>query len=254
MLKPIYILLTTLFFTISINAQIKTGLSLSVQSCSACVNKNHSINAVRYVCGDDEVKQVKFGFLPRIKTDYFGIALSYYAKADALNLYDNLVIGGGLSIGYSNNYFKRVNYINVPFGLLLQQNYLDIHYLTNDAFLYLKLMTWIYLEAGVHDRLLLFRQYPKGYAKFKGNEWEKEYNIPGFYSKAYISLGIEIKGIVLKYRYINFNKNIIVEYLYESDFIKERDPIVTKFKGMSELILSIPIKTYQSKKIKTIEF
>ena len=120
------------------------------------------------------------------------------------------------------------------------------YYFSNDIFVYAKIMKWLNIEAGLHNRLLLYREFPKGFGLFKHNIYEKEQGIPILYNSAYISIGIEIVGVQLKYRHINFNKNILVEFTYLPP--EDRKRIITKFEGTSELVLSIPL--YKIEKIK----
>jgi len=254
MLKQYFCFLILLISIPSI-AQIETGVSLNGQINSVCINNINQNSDYFQSCDIDNIESVSLG-ISRISTQYSGFGLSYYAKHDFINIYDNLILGSGITLGANYNSFKKLIFSNSSFA---DQYYYTVSNLksfnvTNNTFLYAKLMTWAYIEGGFYNSALLYRKFPKSLQELKNNKLEKKNRISHLYSKFYFSFGIEIKGVQLKFRYINISKNILVEYKYDWGKYRppvsdDRAPIVTKFKGMSELILSIPIKQYKNKKL-----
>ncbi len=247
--KNIFIFILVFVYHVS-SAQIKTGISVNSQLCSVCVNQLVIKTSWATKICEDEVYGANHLSLPRrINTSNIGAGISFYAISEFVNLYDNLIIGGGVNIGYSYNYYKAVNYLNFPIGI----SSFKIHYITNDVFVNTRLFKWIYLEAGINDHLLLYRDFAKEFKLYKGSEFEKKYPIPYFYNNFYFSLGIEFRGVNLKFRHLNIKKNILVEYLSDiKGKTEKREPIVTKFSDIYELTLSIPIKTFKSKKLPSL--
>ncbi len=255
MLKQYFCFLILLISVPSI-AQIETGVSLNGQINSVCINNINQNSNYFQSCDKDNIESVSLGISRISNAQYSGFGISYYAKHDFINIYDNLILGSGITLGANYNSFKKLIFSNNPFpkNYLYFSGNLQNFYVTNNTFLYAKLMTWAYIEGGLYNSALLYRKFPKSLQKLKNNKLEKKNRISHLYSKFYFSFGIEIKGVQLKFRYINISKNILVEYKYDWGKYRppvsdDRAPIVTKFKGMSELILSIPIKQYKNKKL-----
>ena len=248
--KPFFILF--LLYSFTINAQVKTGMSLGGGICTTCVNERTLLNGFTKVCQDRIVDPV-LGLPRRVNYDNKEVAISFYMKADLLDFYNIIAVGVGANAGYALNYFKRVNYINTPHPpAILNTGSLYNHCFTNDIFITYKLLGWVYLETGLHSRYLIYRKFPFGYDRFKNTENEKKYGIPKFYNKFYVSIGIEIKDFVLKFRGMRLKKNIAVETLSEV-YDNEREPTVTKFYSVSQLSLSIPLKKIESSKVPLIK-
>ncbi len=244
MLKKIYLSIGLIFFVgYYLQSQIIIGSSFSYNSINICNQNQYYIYP--------KCPETNFSFSEITP----GYNFSIDARGVLINIYNFMKIGAGTSLGYEFDHIKKVGFTNLSAkddlntDLLRGKAYMNLHYLTNNIYVNIKVLNFLYLEGGFHNRYLLNREFPDKYKKYKNNETEKEYNIPRYYYDLYWGFGLNFGNFILKFTTYNFNKIFYVQY-FDKNTVggSQSKPVIHKFHSSFNLTLSIPIKNYKTNK------